>query len=53
MLSIAEFDNWCHRLNLSQEAQQTIEVIRSSEPSRRVGGDRKNVSGSYPSKKMG
>jgi putative transposase len=44
MLSLAEFDNWCHRLNLSQEAQQTIEVIRSSEPSRR-----KNVSGFYPS----
>ena len=53
MLSQAEFDNWCHRLNLSQSAQQTIEVIRSSEPSRRVGGGRKNVSGRYPSKKMG
>ena len=49
MLSLAEFDNWCHHLNLSQSAQQTIEVIRSSEPSRRVGGDRQSVSGFYPS----
>ncbi|HEY9669956.1 MAG TPA: hypothetical protein V6D11_00745 [Waterburya sp.] len=49
MLSLAEFDNWCHRLNLSQSAQQTIEVIRPSEPSRRVGEERKNVSDFYPS----
>jgi transposase InsO family protein len=53
MLSPDEFDDWCHSLKLSEEARKTIEVIRSSEPSRRVGGGRKNVCGSYPSRKMG
>ena len=53
MLSKAEFDAWCCRLYLSQQTQNLIEKIRSSEPSRRVGGGRKNVSGRYPSRKMG
>ncbi len=52
MLSQNEFDDWCRRLNLSEQARKTIEVIRSSEPSRRVGGGRRNVSGRYPSRKM-
>jgi transposase InsO family protein len=52
MLSQNEFDNWCHRLNLSEQARKTIEVIRSSQPSRRVGGGRRNVAGRYPSRKM-
>lgn len=53
MLLKTQFDAWCCRLNLSQPSQNLIEKIRSSEPSRRVGGGRKNVSGRYPSRKMG
>ncbi|MEH1893463.1 MAG: Tn7 transposase TnsA N-terminal domain-containing protein [Nostoc sp.] len=53
MLSKTQFDAWCCRLNLSSQAQNLIEKIRSSEPSRRVGGGQKNVSGRYPSRKMG
>lgn len=53
MLSREKFDNWCHRLNLSETARSVIERIRSSDPSRRVGGGSKNVSGRYPSRKMG
>lgn len=53
MLTNTEFNAWCCRLDLSQQAQSLIEKIRSSEPSRRVGGGGKNVSGRYPSQKMG
>ncbi len=53
MLSQSEFIAWCNRLNLPQQTQQLIEQIRSSDPSRRVGGGRKNVAGRYPSRKMG
>ncbi|MBN3950288.1 MAG: hypothetical protein HWQ38_28975 [Nostoc sp. NMS7] len=51
MLSKTEFDAWCCRLNLSSQTQNLIEKIRSSEPSRRVGGGRKNVSGLIPVEK--
>lgn len=47
-----DFDNWCHQLNLSELARNVVEQIRSSAPSRRVGGGRRNVSGRYPSRKM-
>lgn len=53
MLTPDEFDNWCSRQNLSPMARKTLADIRSKEPARRVGGGRKNVSGFYPSKKMG
>lgn len=53
MLSKTEFDVWCNRLNLSHQTQEVIERIRSSEPSRSVGGGSKNVFGRYPSQKMG
>ncbi|MDF0555056.1 heteromeric transposase endonuclease subunit TnsA, partial [Kamptonema sp. UHCC 0994] len=53
MLSKTEFNAWCSRFNPSQQTQILIEKIRSSEPSRRVGGGTKNVSGRYPSRKMG
>ncbi len=53
MLSDVEFDQYCRRLNLLEKARKEIQHIRSSEPSRRVGGGKKNVSGRYPSKKMG
>jgi hypothetical protein len=48
-----ELNIWCSRLNLTQQAQTIIEIIRNSEPSRRVGGNKKSVSGRYPSRKMG
>lgn len=48
-----EFDQWFRRFNLSEKARKEIQHIRSSEPSRRVGGGKKNVSGRYPSRKMG
>ena len=53
MLSENDFQQWCDRLNISDEAKQQIQVIRSSEPSRRVGGGKRNVSGRYSSQKMG
>lgn len=53
MLSDEEFRLWCRRTGLSQEAQDLIAKIRSSAPARRVGGGRENVSGRYPSRKMG
>lgn len=53
MLSKEDFKDWCCCLNLCESAQNIAERIRSSEPSRRVGGGSKNVSGRYPSRKMG
>lgn len=53
MLSSEEFLQWCGRLSLSLEAQAAIEQVRSAGPTRRVGGGRENVSGRYPSRKMG
>ena len=44
--------HWCQRLNLSPEARNVIEQIRSSDPARRVQSGTRNVSGTYPSKKM-
>src|SRR5712691_12229154 len=52
MLDKDELLNWCKRLNLSQEARNVIEQVRSSDPARRVQSGTRNVSGSYPSKKM-
>lgn len=53
MLDSQGFDNWCHALQLTQAARTVVEQIRQAEPSRRVQGHRKNVSGNYPSRKMG
>jgi putative transposase len=53
MLSNEEFLLWCKRLSLSPPAQEAIARIRSAGPARRVGGGRENVSGRYPSRKMG
>jgi putative transposase len=44
---------WCQRLNLNERARKIIDQVRSSEPTRRIGGGRSNVSGLYPSRKMG
>jgi putative transposase len=53
MLSENAFEHWCERLNLSVEARATILRIRSSPPSRVVRSVAGNLSGRYPSKKMG
>jgi hypothetical protein len=48
-----EFEEWCSYQNLPELSRKTLAHIRSVEPARRVGGGRKNVSGFYPSQKMG
>ena len=48
-----ELVNWCERNNLTELARKKIDLIRNSEPSRHVHGGRGNVSGRYPSRKMG
>ena len=53
MLSQSEFAAWCDNLHLSHQVQELIQRIRTSEPSRTVGGGSKNVFGRYPSRKMG
>ena len=53
MLTEQDFAAWVARNWLSEVAQAAIAYIRSSGPSRRVGGGRSNVAGRYPSKKMG
>jgi len=53
MLSDVELLAWYKKLGLAESARAVIDHIRSSNPARRVGGGRHNVSGFYPSKKMG
>ena len=53
MLSDQAFDTWCLQHHLSEQARAIVERIRSSPPSRLVRGAAGNVSGRYPSKKMG
>jgi putative transposase len=52
---LTDFDllAWYTKLGLAQSARVVIDHVRSSDPARRVGGGRRNVSGFYPSKKMG
>lgn len=53
MLSNESFERWCQQLELSEQARTIIARIRMSSPSRRVQGRAGNVSGQYPSRKMG
>jgi putative transposase len=54
MLSDEELLFWCEKLRLSEQARRTVSRIRSSDPSRRVRSSRGgNISGRYPSRKMG
>ncbi len=53
MLNPSELKALCCRLNVNEPARKLIDQIRSSGPARRVGGGRSNVSGIYPSRKMG
>lgn len=53
MLNEADFLVWCTRLALTETARGAVAGARSRNPARRVGGGRRNVSGRYPSRKMG
>jgi putative transposase len=53
MLTDEEFAVWCQRNAISLETEAVIARIRSSPPARRVRGRASNVSGRYPSVKMG
>jgi hypothetical protein len=53
VLSEAELSAWFQRLEISERAIAVIQRVRSSDPARRVGGGRRNVSGRYPRRKMG
>ena len=48
-----EFQNWCLKLRLPASTRKVISTIRTATPSRRVQGRSQNVSGVYPSRKMG
>ena len=53
MLSRDDLLTLYQRLGLSDQARAVIVDVRSSDPARRVRSGRGNVSGRYPSKKMG
>ena len=53
MLSRNDLMAWYRRLGIAERTQALIDHIRSSHPARRVGGGGANVSGRYPSRKMG
>jgi len=44
---------WCKRRELKEKSCDIIAEVRSRGPTRVVGGGRNNVSGRYPSRKMG
>ncbi|MCI0621125.1 MAG: Tn7 transposase TnsA N-terminal domain-containing protein [Acidobacteria bacterium] len=53
MLAPSGLLSWCQRLGIPEQTRTIISHIRSSAPLRRVGGGKSNVSGRYPSRKMG
>jgi putative transposase len=52
-LNPREFEQWCQTLNLPAATKELIASIRAAPPARRVQGRANNVSGTYPSRKMG
>lgn len=52
-LSDEEFRAWCQRNNIAPRTEAYIQRLRESEPERRVRSRASNVSGRYPSVKMG
>ena len=52
MLGSEELLAWFQRVRLPECGRPIVRQIRSSDPARRVGGGRRNVSGRYPSRKM-
>jgi putative transposase len=53
MLNESELSDWYERQHISSLARSVIGQVRSSPPARQVGGGSRNVSGRYPSRKMG
>jgi putative transposase len=53
MLDNTELSAWHARHDSPESTRSVINHIRSSAPARRVGGGKRNVSGRYPSRKMG
>lgn len=53
MLSDQDFAAWAKGVGLSGEALSVVAHVRCSNPARRVGGGHSNVTGRYPSRKMG
>lgn len=53
MLSENEFNMWCINNKIGDITKSIIQKIRTSQPSRSVGGGKYNVHGKYPSIKMG
>ena len=53
VLSEESFEVWYQKLALSEQAKAVVRQIRSSPPSRLVRSAAGNVSGRYPSQKMG
>jgi transposase InsO family protein len=53
MLSPEALESWCKEVGVLPHARALIDQIRRSDPARRVGGGRSNISGRYPSRKMG
>lgn len=53
MLTVAQFQQWCHRLHLSPQASEVVACVRSSPPARRIGSRASNASGTYASRKLG
>jgi len=52
MLSPEALEAWCNEIGILPHARALIDRTRTSDPARRVGGGRSNVSGRYPSRKM-
>jgi putative transposase len=52
-MNSSEFEHWCRRLQFEPTTTNLIGSIRAAQPHRRVTGRAKNVSGVYPSRKMG
>jgi hypothetical protein len=53
MFTQEEFRQWCQQLGLKETTARAIADIRSEPPTRRVTSRVGNVSGRYPSRKMG
>ena len=53
MLTHEEFHTWCRVNAISPEAEAYIQRIRTSQPVRKVRKGKSNVTGRYPSGKMG
>lgn len=53
MLDQSALQEWARKLHFGEQAENIIQQIRDSAPARRVQSRRGNVSGRYPSRKMG